>query len=274
MLDKWAIRRSRAKKVLAKFFFEDRLLRSAVCLHALNAEEVESIRDFGLTNPVCVIPNGIMLPPVGPESSPPWKEKFGTEARVLLFLGRLHPKKNVHGLIEAFSQLKSMRKLDDWRLVIAGWDQDGYGKNLDRQVRASGLSDEVVFVGPLYGAEKHAALSNSAAFVLPSFSEGLPMAVLEAWSYGLPVAMSDACNLSEGFRCGAAFQLDTGPKLAEGLYRLLEAPPCLLAEMGERGKRMVTARYSWDAVGAQFGEVYNWALTGGCVPSCVDLYKG
>ena len=48
--------------------------------------------------------------------------------------------------------------------------------------------------------------------MLPSFSEGMPIAVLEAWSYGLPVLMTEACNLPEGFAAGAALQI--GPDRA------------------------------------------------------------
>ena len=59
MLDTWALHNSGWKKRLAAAFFENANLRSAACVHALNAAEEESIRDYGLTAPVCVIPNGV-----------------------------------------------------------------------------------------------------------------------------------------------------------------------------------------------------------------------
>src|SRR5262249_33235072 len=129
MLDPWAIANSAFKKRIARFLYEDRHLREAACIHALCTAEAAAIRAFGLRNPICIIPNGVEMPQGAPKPAPVW---LGTEAgaRVLLYLGRLHPKKNVHGLLRAFAHLKAGRGLGDWRLVVAGWDQGGYGAKL------------------------------------------------------------------------------------------------------------------------------------------------
>ena len=62
--------------------------------------------------------------------------------------------------------------------------------------------------GPQFDTAKRASYRNSEAFVLPSFSEGLPMAVLEAWSHGKPVLMSSGCNLPQGFSANAALRIE------------------------------------------------------------------
>ena len=67
----------------------------------------------------------------------------------------------------------------------------------------------VVFTGPAFGQAKDALLRRADAFILPSFSEGLPMSVLEAWAYGLPVLMTEQCNIPEDFAAGAALRIGT-----------------------------------------------------------------
>ncbi len=76
MLDPWALHNSGWKKRIAAALFENANLRAAACLHALNAAEAESIRDYGFAGPVCVIPNGVDLPAAGqPPPAPPWWTK-------------------------------------------------------------------------------------------------------------------------------------------------------------------------------------------------------
>lgn len=271
MLDPWAVARSAAKKRFVRLLYEDRLLRTAACIHALNSAEAAAVRAFGLKNPICVIPNGVMLPEPGPKPPAPWVKVFGADARVLLFLGRLHPKKNVHGLVNSIAILKTQKVLGDWRLAIAGWDQGGYGERLAADVEARGLAGEIAFLGSLFGVEKDAALRNASAFVLPSFSEGLPMAVLEAWAHGLPVAMTAACNLPEGFEADAALEVRTAPEpLAAVLSDLFATPPQSLERMGAAGRALVESHYSWDAVVGQVLEVYAWLAGGGAKPCSVE----
>ena len=83
----------------------------------------------------------------------------------------------------------------------------------------------VAFLGPAFGEAKDQLLRRAHAFILPSFSEGLPMAVLEAMAYRLPVLMTDHCNLPEGFAAGAAIRIGTDVEsIAEGMRQLMSMP--------------------------------------------------
>ena len=118
--------------------------------------------------------------------------------------------------------------------------------------------------------DKAASLACADAFVLPSLSEGLPVAVLEAWSYGLPVLMTEACNLPEGFAAGAALPIGTDRAgIAAGLRRLFALSDAERRDMGARGRALVRERFTWASVGAQMAAVYQWVLGGGPPPSCV-----
>ena len=274
MLDPWALRNSAWKKKLAGRLYEKRNLRSAACIHALCESEYESIRAYGLTNPVAIIPNGIDLPPAGPKLPPPWSDKIASGRKVTLFLGRIHPKKGLPNLIEAWARLK-VRKATaagQWALAVAGWDQGGHEKELKRIVSEKGLGGDVLFLGPAFDDAKRACLQNADAFVLPSFSEGLPMSVLEAWSYGLPVVMTSQCNLPEGFAADAAVEVrPEADSIADGLERLLAMPDAERRRMGSNSRDLVASEFAWPRIAAQMIEVYKWVLGKGPQPDCVRL---
>ena len=272
MLDSWALRNSKWKKRFVGRLYELSHLKGAACLHALCEAEADSYRAFGLRNPICVIPNGIDLPFGEGASLPPWEGKLPTGCKVLLFLGRLHPKKGIEQLIKAWSlAYKADSNLSrDWRLVITGWDDGGYETMLRSLVMELGSTDQVLFSGPLFGSDKQAALDFADAFVLPSFSEGLPMAPLEAWASGVPLIMTTQCNLPEGFDYEAAIRTEPEiDSITKALLALFAMDADELKDMGLRGKQLVQEKFTWDYVGSEMQQVYDWILGASSKPSCV-----
>ena len=120
---------------------------------------------------------------------------------------------------------------------------------------------DVVFFGSAFGEEKEALLRSADAFILPSFSEGLPMSVLEAWSYGLPVVMTPECNLPEGFASDAALEIRSGEgSFQAGMRTLIEMTDRERAAMGMRGRRLVEERFTWSKVAVQMKALYEELL--------------
>jgi glycosyltransferase involved in cell wall biosynthesis len=273
MLDPWALRQSRVKKHIAAWLYERANMRDAGCLHALNDAEAEAIRSFGARGPIAIIPNGIDLPlqETG-QCATAWDALLGQDSKVILFLGRIHVQKGIDELLDAWRTALPRMRDQRWHLVIAGWGDGLYEDRVREMVNALSPSGRVLFVGPLFGAQKDAAFRNAAAFVLPSKSEGLPMSVLEAWSYGLPVLMTDACNLSEGFERGAALRLPpTVTGMTCKLLEFTEAPSIQQEQMGLSGRALVEERFSWQVVLPSMIEVYGWLAGGGARPSGVLL---
>ncbi|MCK0129807.1 glycosyltransferase [Erythrobacter sp. F6033] len=265
MLDPWALSNSAWKKKLVGAWFENRNLGEADCMHALNASEAASMRAFGLTGPIATIPNATDLPEIG-ERMPRSGKK------TLLFLGRVHPKKGLSELIDAWAAACKMRPelTDEWSLAIAGWDDGGHLAPLRQSIAEQGVADSISILGPAFGNEKDKLLRDADAFVLPSYSEGLPMSVLEAWAYRLPVLMTDACNLPEGFAENAALQITTDPEeLSQSLVSgLLDRD---ISVLGENGRRLVQDRFSWRHVAQEHLAVYDWLLDRGPLPACVQM---
>ena len=268
MLEPWAVRNARWKKRIAAALYENQHLRGAACLRALSEAEALSIRSYGLSNPICVIPNGIDLPDLRESNA----KTQSANPKTLLYLGRLHPKKNISNLIRAWNEtFKSQRGGGDrWVLAIAGWDQGGYEAQLRQLTTDLGLLTSVIFLGPQFGADKSKCYHSCDAFILPSLSEGLPMAVLEAWAHAKPVLMTPECNLPEGFEANAALRIGkAAEEIAAGLKVLREMSDDDRSQMGNRGRALVATRFSWPRIGEQMRRVYEWMLGGGSPPRSV-----
>lgn len=272
MLDPWAVNNSGWKKKIAGWAYENANLREAACLQVNTRGELQSVRDYGIDTPACIIPNGVDIPDGPPDCRPPWDDVIDPEQNVLLFLGRLHPKKGLTELFQAWKEWRSEGSdvASEWGLAVIGWDDGGHEEKLRTQVRESGLADSVHFLGSRFGEEKAAAFSHADAFVLPSYSEGFPMAVLEAWSYGLPVLKTPPCNIPEGFEEGAALKIEPDVEsIIEGLNELLSGSADRRRQMGERGRALVERKFTWDQVARSMRAVYRWVLDDAPAPDCV-----
>lgn len=273
MLDPWALANSRWKKRLAARLYEDAHLRRAAAIHALCEPEYESVRHYGLTNPACIVPNGVR--PVGARPEPPqWRLRLPPSARVALFLGRLHPKKGLHELLPAWSAAVAAAGpvAADWHLVVAGDGAADYVRDLAETARRVPAGETIHLVGPQYGDDKLATLWASDAFVLPSVSEGQPLAVLEAWAHGLAALLTAHCNLPEGFEKGAALPIGIDrAAIVPGLVRLFRMSDEDRRQVGAAGQRLVNERFSWAPAGQAMLQVYEWLAGRGPRPDAVRM---
>ncbi len=309
MLDPWAINNSRWKKRLAGLLHENAHLRDAACIRALCESEARSIRAYGLRNPICVIPNGIDIPKDRELTALDRNlasdiHHLSSGRKVLLYLGRIHPKKGLPNLLRAWAQTRKTesrrQEAAGWVLAIAGWDEAGHEAELKvlaselgipwadvRDEGTTGLRDNetagrrsvvqsscgpssVVFLGPQFGKDKAACYRGCDAFILPSFSEGLPMVILEAWAHAKPVLMTPECNLPEGFAAEAAVRIGTDVQdIARTIEDLFRTPDLQLHAMGEKGRALVATRFAWPRIGDEMRAVCAWVVGKGPKPGCV-----
>lgn len=201
MLDPW-FKETFPLKHLKKWLYwpwaEYRVLRDATAVVFTSEEErIQAKKSFWLYR--CheeVSPLGVES---APDASSHARERFLAaypqlqNSRILLFLGRLHPKKGCDILIEALSQTRDSEKV--LSLVLAGPDQIGWAAHLRAQVARLDLAPRVVFAGMLCGTMKQDAIASADAFILPSHQENFGMSVVEALAAGLPVLISDRVNI-------------------------------------------------------------------------------
>lgn len=282
MLDKWALMNSPwIKRLVLSLFQRKQLRKNVACLHALCDSEARSIRDFGCTAPIAVVPNGAQLP-----SNQKVLRRLGTSNRCyLLFMGRLHHKKGVLELIRAWASISPARK-NKLQLVIAGTGEKAYLKQIASQIQSLQMSmcdsiehwtngPDIILTGDVREELKESLLFHSEGSILPSSSEGLPVSVLEAWSYGKPVLMTRACNIPEGFAANAAIEIVAHSALEAGIKDSLVAFAAMsTAEqkaIGQNGRRLIESKFNWDMIGSDMTGVYRWLLGRGNQPSCVRM---
>ncbi len=248
MLEPWALKNGRWKKRAYLAAIERPVLKGAAGLRALTSDEIQDYRSVGLQDRVDVIPNGID-PPLA-VSPAVFLDAFPQLAgqRIVLFLGRIHPKKGIDLLCRAWARIG--QNCPDAHLVIAGPDEDNTLEGLVSLVRDLDLTRRVTFTGMLRGHLKWSALAASSLFVLPSHSEGFSVAILEALGSGVPALISHGCHFPEVSAAGAGWAIGAvEAEIVASLQQALSMPVEELREMGERGKQLVADRYTWEAVG-------------------------
>jgi len=173
-----------------------RILKNATRVIALTEIEKQQYVSMGVAvENIELIPNGIDIHFCSIAKKGKFRKKysFSEEDKIILFLGRLNKIKGLSLLISAF---RDICKLNDmYKLVIIGPD-DGYGRELKKEIVNSGLSNYVMLIDGLYGEEKVEAYLDADVYVLPSIYETFPMSVLESLSCGTPVILTDNCEIS------------------------------------------------------------------------------
>ena len=249
MLDRWITARARWKKALARAGYERASWRSACAFHALTVDEAEDIRGESGRSDTIVIPNA--GPVVGPPDTAP-------RAPHVVYIGRIHPKKNLAALASGW---RAARLPADARLTIAGWGEPQDIAALRAAIGEAGGG--IHFAGPIYGAAKQALLTCARFTILPSLSEGLPMAVLEGWAAGAPALMTPACHLPEGFATGAALACSADAAgIAETLTRALQLEESGWRAMAEAGRALAAGPFGAHAVARRWAGAYAALIEG------------
>ncbi len=195
-LNPFIYKRHRFRKKIVEILFQDRAIRRASGMHFVTEEEMMLAGNLTFGAPGFVVPLGLDIDEYPFDSS---KGKLVSRfpelngKKIILFLGRINFQKGLDILVNAFAAVA--RERDDVHLLIAGPDDNGYGKKVSAWLKKENVDTKTTLAGMLQGEEKLDAFHISSVFVLPSYSENFGIAVLEAMACGLPVIVSDKVNL-------------------------------------------------------------------------------
>lgn len=264
-LEPWSLGQKRIKKKLAMLLYQRHDLNRCACIYTTATMEAQHIKELGFNRPMCIIPNGIDT------SNYPCRESYSEVKKQVLFLSRIHPKKGVELLINAWREVYPGH--NDWRLVIVGNGESAYIGLLKKKIEDMGLTGCVDFFGPVYGQNKVSLYHSSSLFVLPSFSENFGMVIAEALSCGVPVITTDKTPwyLLNETHSGWCIPLSL-EDLVKVLGAAMRQPLDSLYNMGQRGSRMVNDYFSYQKCAIKNKALYEWILYGGNEPEF--MYKG
>jgi glycosyltransferase involved in cell wall biosynthesis len=258
MLSEWALRRT--AKRLYFHLRTRRLVRHASGFLCTSREEQKEVERCGGRAPSISVRWGIdpELLTRTPSDPTAWKETIDlpTNCRVVLFLGRLHPKKGV--LDQLLPAVKNLS--DDVATVIAGpvdSHAPSYASTIRENVARSGLGKRVRIIGPLEGESKIAALDACDVFVLPSYSENFGLTVAEAMARARSVVVSDQVQIAEDVtRAGAGLVTPLQPEALASCISTVLADRELARRMGAAGRRFAAEHFSWSTAGEQVKRFY------------------
>jgi len=270
MVDPWALRQKRWKKRVYLALVEAKNLRRASCLHALSRPEIVHMRSIAPWTPIAFVPNGVDLTPFDDLPARSLLEAECPEIKgrfVLLFFGRLHVKKGLDLLALALGRI--VPDHPELHLVIAGND-DGAWAPFRERMTILGLTGGMTYLGHVAGERARQVWAAADAFVLPSYSEGFSMAVLEALACRLPCLITTACHFPELAAADGGIEVTPDiDALSQGLRSLIERTPAERARIGRTGRRLVEEHYTWDRQAERLASVYEWLRGGGAAPEAV-----
>jgi glycosyltransferase involved in cell wall biosynthesis len=263
-LEPWALHYKKWKKLLALELYQERNLSLAACIHATAQSEAENLFRFGLKGPIAVIPNGIDLF----EFSLP-RRKTLKQKKTVLFLSRIHPKKGIEILIEAWGSLdKAMRK--NWDVKIVGFGEAKYIQSLVNRILNKGLAGEITIVDSQFGSERLKFFDDADLFVLPTHSENFGLVIAEALASHIPVITTKGTPWQdlEKYSCGWWIDIGVEP-LKTALIEAMLTNDDKLIEMGQNGYKLIAEKYSIDDVALKMKQLYEWLSNAGSVPDFI-----
>ncbi|MBW4603161.1 MAG: glycosyltransferase [Calothrix sp. FI2-JRJ7] len=261
MLEPWALSYKFWKKKLYYNVVEKTALDNASAIQMLNQAEAQNAKPLNIKAPLFIVPNGINCQEFELQHNPDAFYKqfpYTRDKTLVLFLGRVDPKKGLDLLAPAFA--KALAKFPNAHLIVAGPDSTGFLPTVQNYFAEEGCLNAVTFTGMLTGAMKYAALAAASIYVAPSYSEGFSMSVLEGMASGLPCIITKGCNFPEAANNQAALVVDIeSSAIANALIDCLSNPEQARI-MGERARQFVFEKYTWDKVACQMQEVYSCLL--------------
>jgi len=251
MLEPWGMQQKRFKKRLAWLSYQKADVARAACLHATAEQEASNLRALGFKNLCAVVANGVDLNDGDANCQ--------RSQRQALFLSRIHQKKGLPTLVEAWHRIRPA----NWRCIVAGPDENGHLGEVKTLVRARGLESSFEFLPEISDDDKWQLYRSADLFVLPTHSENFGLVVAEALSCGVPVITTTAAPWKDlqDHRCGWWIP-DSVERLAATLRDATSAPPESLQRMGARGRGLIRDKYSWDSTGTRMLDVYRWLVEG------------
>jgi glycosyltransferase involved in cell wall biosynthesis len=255
MLEPWSLGVHATRKSIAMMVYQRRILARASALHATSNMEADNLRRLELgAVPVFVIPNAVAEPPPRDDGS----TSTAAEKRVLLFLSRIHEKKGLDILLQAWNEIRPPQ----WRLLIVGSGEQKYVERLKRFCTSHDVPD-VGFKSHVDGEVRETVFRQASAFILPTYSENFGNAVAEALIRGLPVITTTGTPWSDVVeqKCGWYVQ-PTISELKRVIAEATATDQSTLTQMGARGREYATSHFTLPVVRAGLLNMYRSVIQG------------
>ncbi len=299
MLEPWSLEQKKWKKRIAMWFYQRRDLNGAAALHATAESEAEQFRRLGFKNRIIVSANGVNLPQglgirdqglgirnadvgcVAANLNSQLSTLNSHKERTALFMSRMHVKKGVVELVEAWAKIRPQGWKCELVYTVSGDEEREYEAKVKRRIEELELQDDFVLTGALTGDDKWEAYRRADFFVLPTYSENFGIVVAEALYAGIPVITTKGAPWGEleGIRdqglgiedqgrgkkeegrgrCGMWIDIGVEP-LESAMRKMMTMTDAEREEMGKHGRELVEKKYLWDGIAIDMHKAYQEIL--------------
>ena len=262
MLEPWSLSQKRWKKKLAWWIYQRNDVQKSACVFTTAKMEAEHVSNLGITTFKSVIPNGIEI------DGYPCKTSIDMVKKQVLFLSRVHVKKGIELLFEAWKRIH--RDFIDWQLLIVGNGETDYIRALELKIDSLEMSDCIKIHPPVFGDAKTQLYHESALFCLPSYSENFGMVIAEAMSCGTPVITTTNCpwEILNETKTGWCIDLSVD-NLEHALREALSMNETDLYEKGRKASQLIRENFDYRSVTRNTLRLYQWLLNGGEKPEFI-----
>ena len=262
MLEPWSLSQKRWKKKLAWWIYQRNDVQKSACVFTTAKMEAEHVSNLGITTFKSVIPNGIEI------DGYPCKTSIDMVKKQVLFLSRVHVKKGIELLFEAWKRIHP--DFIDWQLLIVGNGETDYIKALELKIDSLEMRDCVTIHPPVFGDAKTQLYHESALFCLPSYSENFGMVIAEAMSCGTPVITTTNCpwEILNETKTGWCIDLSVD-NLEHALREALSMNESDLYDKGRKASRLIRENFDYRSVTRNTLRLYEWLLNSGEKPEFI-----
>jgi glycosyltransferase involved in cell wall biosynthesis len=261
MLHPWSFAHGRIAKRLAYLLHESHVLRDARFIHVTSEEEAEVVTRLGVNARVVTVSNGVEVKePASGDALDRFRRQIsaGPDDFIVLYVGRLHPKKGLETLLQAFRPIALKRPRA--RLLIAGSGEADYLQRLRASARDLEAAGRVSFLGFLDGDQRRLAFATANAFAFTSHSENFGMSIAEAMAAGCPVVVGRGSPWPQIDAWQAGYWVENTSVQVTSALEALAADPAGARAMGQNGRRAVSQYLDWNRLAAQLVGAYRSAL--------------
>jgi glycosyltransferase involved in cell wall biosynthesis len=236
------------KRLLAKWMFELDYLNQATEIHVVNREEGTGLQKYGYIGSSFVAHNGIDLEEIPCQrrkdffADKPYHDKVR-----LIWVGVLREDKNLSSLIQAVAMLPDGLR-EQFVCVLVGPDYRGNAERYMMLARELGCANNFDYIGPLYDREKYDAIESADIYVMPSFTEGFSMSLLDAMACAKPSLLTSGCSMN--YFHNFKFFLRCEPyaqDIARGIEEIFQQKSGWSA-MGSNARKLVEDHLQWEKI--------------------------